>query len=222
MGKKAEHRLRKEVAATALLMSRIGLSPQRSGNVSARFGDAVLVTPSGVAYDDIGAADIVRMELDGTVGSGQLKPSSEAPFHLAVYNAFSEAAAIVHCHSMAATALACARMEIPAFHYMVAVAGGRKIPLAAYATFGTEALAQSIVAALRGHRACLLANHGQIAWSTSLGKALELAAEVETLARQYIDVLALGTPHILDDAEMDRVLARFRSYGKRDGPSRAR
>jgi len=210
----AEQRLREDVAATALLMSQKGLSPQRSGNVSARYEDALLVTPSGVPYGDISAGDIVRVEMDGSVGPGQLKPSSEAPFHRAIYQAFPAARAIVHCHSMAATALACARMEIPAFHYMVAVAGGRKIPLADYATFGTDALAASAVKALQGYRACLLANHGQIAWSATLQKALELAAEVETLARQYIDVLALGQPHILDDAEMDRVIEKFRSYGK--------
>ncbi len=214
MGKKAEHRLRKEVVATAFLMSQKGLSPQRSGNVSTRFEDALLVTPSGIPYGDISADDIVRVEMDGSVKPGQLKPSSEAPFHRAIYQAFPTARAIVHCHSMAATALACARKEIPAFHYMVAVAGGKKIPLADYATFGTDELAAAAVRALQGHRACLLANHGQIAWSATLQKALELAAEVETLARQYIDVLALGRPHILDDAEMDRVIGKFKSYGK--------
>ena len=214
MSKEAEHRLRKEVAATALAMSQKGLSPQRSGNVSARCKDAMLVTPSGVPYDKIGAREVVRVEMDASVRPGQLKPSSEAPFHLAIYKAFPAAQAIVHCHSMAATALACARKDIPAFHYMVAVAGGKKIPLADYATFGSDELAASAVKALDGHRACLLANHGQIAWSSSLPKALELAAEVETLARQYIDVLALGRPQILDDEEMDRVLEKFRSYGK--------
>ena len=214
MGNEAEHRLREEVAATALAMSQKGLSPQRSGNVSARYEDALLVTPSGIPYGDIGPDDIVRVEMDGTLKAGQLKPSSEAPFHLAIYQAFPAARAIVHCHSMAATALACARLEIPAFHYMVAVAGGKKIPLADYATFGTDELAAAAVKALEGHRACLLANHGQIAWSATIAKALELAAEVETLARQYIDVLALGRPHILDDAEMDRVIEKFRSYGK--------
>ncbi len=202
------------MAATALAMSLKGLSPQRSGNVSARYKDAMLVTPSGVPYDKIGAREIVRVGMDGKVVPGELKPSSEAPFHLAIYRAFPAAQAIVHCHSMAATALACARREIPAFHYMVAVAGGKRIPLADYATFGTDELAAAAVRALEGHRACLLANHGQIAWSASLAKALELAAEVETLARQYIDVLALGRPHILDDVEMDRVIEKFRSYGK--------
>lgn len=206
---------RRQVVETAQAMSAKGLSPQRSGNVSVRSQGAILVTPTGLPYADYQPADMVRMSMDGIIAEGQKKPSSEAPFHLAIYNAFPDAKAIVHCHSMAATALACARMEIPAFHYMVAVAGGRKIPLADYATFGTGELAASAVNALSGgYKACLLANHGQIAFAGNLGKALELAAEVETLARQYIDVLGLGGGCVLDDTEMDRVIAKFKSYGK--------
>lgn len=210
-----ETSLHREVVETAQAMSAKGLSPQRSGNVSVRIADSILVTPTGLPYADYQPADMVKMSMDGTIAPDQKKPSSEAPFHLAIYNAFPGAKAIVHCHSMAATALACARMEIPAFHYMVAVAGGKKIPLAEYATFGTDELATSAVTALSGgYKACLLANHGQIAFAGNLGKALELAGEVETLARQYIDVLSLGGGHILDDAEMDRVIAKFKSYGK--------
>lgn len=206
---------RRQVVETAQAMSAKGLSPQRSGNVSVRSDDGILVTPTGLAYADYQPADMVRMSMDGIIAKDQKRPSSEAPLHLAIYNAFPDAKAIVHCHSMAATALACARMEIPAFHYMVAVAGGRKIPLADYATFGTDDLAASAVKALSGgYKACLLANHGQIAFAGNLDKALELTAEVETLARQYIDVLGLGGGHILDDAEMDSVIARFKSYGK--------
>ena len=206
---------RQHVVETAQEMSAKGLSPQRSGNVSVRVPGGILVTPTGLPYAAYQPADMVKMSMDGIIAKGQKKPSSEAPFHLAIYNAFPDAQAIVHCHSMAATALACARMEIPAFHYMVAVAGGRKIPLAEYATFGTDELAVAAVKALSGgYKACLLANHGQIAFAGNLDKALELAAEVETLARQYIDVLSLGGGHILDDGEMDRVIAKFRSYGK--------
>ncbi len=212
---KDEASLRREVIETAQAMSAKGLSPQRSGNVSVRIEDGILVTPTGLPYADYQPDDMVKMSMHGVIAPDQKKPSSEAPFHLAIYDAFPDAKAIVHCHSMAATALACARMEIPAFHYMVAVAGGKKIPLAEYATFGTEELAVSAVSALSGgYKACLLANHGQIAFAGNLGKALELAAEVETLARQYIDVLALGGGHVLDDEEMDQVIARFRSYGK--------
>ena len=210
-----ETTLRQDVVETAQAMSAKGLSPQRSGNVSVRIADGFLVTPTGLAYADYRPADMVKISMDGTIAPDQKKPSSEAPFHRAIYDAFPGAKAIVHCHSMAATAVACARMEIPPFHYMVAVAGGHKIPLAEYATFGTDELAASAVSALSGgYKACLLANHGQIAFAGNLGKALELAGEVETLARQYIDVLSLGGGHVLDEEEMDRVIARFKSYGK--------
>jgi len=208
---------RESVMKTAQAMSAKGLSPQRSGNVSVRLedGSGIIVTPTGIAYDEYTAGDMVKLSMDGTPAMGEKKASSEAPFHLAIYHAFPEAKAIVHCHSMAATALACARMEIPAFHYMVAVAGGAKIPLAKYATFGTDELAESAVKAMKGgYKACLLANHGQIAWAGSLPKALELAAEVETLARQYIDVLSLGKPHVLGKKEMSRVIDKFKGYGK--------
>lgn len=212
-----EKAARTAVMKTALAMSDKGLSPQRSGNVSVRLedGSGIIVTPTGIAYDEYTPADMVKLPMDGTPAAGEKKPSSEAPFHLAIYNAFPNAAAIVHCHSMAATALACARMEIPAFHYMVAVAGGAKIPLAKYATFGTDELAANAAKAMKGgYKACLLANHGQIAWAGSLPKALELAAEVETLARQYIDVLSLGKPHVLGKKEMSCVIAKFKGYGK--------
>jgi len=214
---KADMAAREAVMKTAQAMSARGLSPQRSGNVSVRLedGSGIIVTPTGIAYDEYSSSDMVKLSMDGTPASDGKKPSSEAPFHLAIYHAFPDAKAIVHCHSMAATALACARMEIPAFHYMVAVAGGAKIPLAKYATFGSDELAASAVKAMKGgYKACLLANHGQIAWAGTLPKALELAAEVETLARQYIDVLSLGKPHILGRREMTRVIAKFKGYGK--------
>jgi L-fuculose-phosphate aldolase len=214
---KADMAAREAVMQTAQAMSAKGLSPQRSGNVSVRLddGSGIIVTPTGIAYDEYTPADMVKLGMDGTPLPGEKKPSSEAPFHLAIYHAFPDAKAIVHCHSMAATALACARMEIPAFHYMVAVAGGAKIPLAKYATFGTDELAASAVKAMKGgYKACLLSNHGQIAWAGNLPKALELAAEVETLARQYIDVLSLGKPHMLGKKEMTRVIAKFKGYGK--------
>lgn len=214
---KSDMAAREAVMKTAQAMSAKGLSPQRSGNVSVRLedGSGIIVTPTGIAYDEYVPADMVKLGMDGTPAMGDKKASSEAPFHLAIYHAFPDARAIVHCHSMAATALACARMEIPAFHYMVAVAGGAKIPLAKYATFGTDELADSAVKAMKGgYKACLLANHGQIAWAGSLPKALELAAEVETLARQYIDVLSLGKPHVLGKKEMTRVIDKFKGYGK--------
>jgi L-fuculose-phosphate aldolase len=201
---------------TAQAMSAKGLSPQRSGNVSVRLddGSGIIVTPTGIAYDEYAPADMVKLAMDGTPLRREeaFIGSPVPPGHL---SRLPDAKAIVHCHSMAATALACARMEIPAFHYMVAVAGGAKIPLAKYATFGTDELAASAVKAMKGgYKACLLSNHGQIAWAGNLPKALELAAEVETLARQYIDVLSLGKPHMLGKKEMTRVIAKFKGYGK--------
>ena len=207
--------LRAAVVETALAMSRSGLSPGRSGNVSARSGQSILITPSGMAYDALVPADIVQVGLDGRVAPGQRKPSSEWHFHLAAYRARPGIGAVVHTHSMHATVLACARKPIPAFHYMVAVAGGNDIPCVPYATFGTEALAGHVAAGLLERDACLMANHGQIAVGASLAAALELAGEVEALAEQYCKVLQLGAVHILDDAEMNRVLDRFKSYGQK-------
>ncbi len=211
----AEAAARRDVLETARSMSRQGLSPGQSGNVSARFADSVLITPSGMAYDAITPADIVRVGPDGVAAAGQRKPSSELHFHLATYRARADIGAIVHTHSLHATVLACARRPIPAFHYMVAVAGGDDIPLVPYATFGTEELAHHVVAGLAHRDACLMANHGQIAVGATCAQALALAAEVEVLAEQYVKVLTLGSPHILARDEMARVLERFASYGQK-------
>lgn len=217
----AEAVARREVLDTARAMAARGLSPGRSGNVSRRFATGMLITPSGMAYDGMQPDDIVLVAADGTVAAGQRKPSSEWRFHLAAYAARLDRDAVVHTHSMHATVLACAHRAIPAFHYMVAIAGGRDIPLVPYATFGTKALSRHVARGLRKRDACLMANHGQIAIGSTCAKALELAAEVETLAEQYVKVLAIGRPHLLDDKEMKRVLERFRSYGQNaQGPGR--
>ena len=159
---------RKAVIATALQMSHSGLSPGRSGNVSQRFDDGMLITPSGMAYDVIKPADIVFVASDGTVAPKSRKPSSEWRFHLAAYGARPDGNAIVHTHSVYATVLACTGKPIPAFHYMVAIAGGRDIPCVPYATFGTEQLSEYVADGLRQRDACLMANHGQITIATSL------------------------------------------------------
>jgi len=208
----AEGRLRAAVVKTARRMSASGLSHGRSGNVSARWDDGMLITPSGAAYDMLEPYDIVYVDANGTPIGG--KPSSEWRFHQAAYQARPDAGAVVHCHSLNATALACAHRPIPAFHYMVAVAGGTDIPLAPYATFGTPELAAHVADALSARKACLLANHGQIATGPDLASALELAGEVETLAAQYLEVLKLGEVHLLDEQEMARVLEKFETYGK--------
>ena len=160
-------------------------------------------------------ADIVLVGPAGRVAAGSRKPSSEWHFHLAAYAARPDCGGVVHTHSMHATVLACAHKPIPAFHYMVAVAGGRDIPLVPYATFGTEELARHVAAGLANRDACLLANHGLIAIGADLDRALELAREVEVLAEQYIKVLGLGPAHILPDAEMDAVIEKFKSYGQK-------
>ena len=209
-----EDALRRAVIDTALTTSREGLSPGKSGNVSARVAGGMLITPTGLAYKTLGEADIVFVSDRGDTRPGSLKPSSEWRFHLAIYAARRDVGAIVHCHSMNATALACAEKPIPAFHYMVAVAGGADIRLAPYATFGTTELAEAVVAALEGRKAALLAHHGQVACGADLAAALDLAREVETLAGQYVRTLQIGGGPLLGEGEMARVLEKFCGYGQ--------
>lgn len=178
----SESEARAAIVATAQTMERAGLAPNRSGNVSCRFDGGVLITPAGVPYAEMRAADIVALDLAGAVRSGTRTPSSEWPFHTAIYRARPETQAIVHTHSPQATALACARRGIPAFHYMIAITGGPGIRCAEYATFGTQALAENAVRGLEGRKAVLLANHGVIAIGASLEAAYEVACEVENLA----------------------------------------
>jgi len=205
---------RKGVIATALAMSRSGLSLGKSGNVSCRFGDGMLITPTAVPYEDMTADDIVHVDGDGRVAAGQRTPSSEWHFHLAAYQARPDAGAVVHTHSTHATVLACAHKPIPAFHYMVLVAGGPDIPLVPYATFGTEELGRLVGVALASRKACLLANHGQIATGATLAAALALARDVEAMAEQYYKVLTLGPAKLLTEAEIAAAIRRFATYGQ--------
>ena len=208
-----EHALRQQIIATALKMNELGINRGRSGNVSARAGGGFLVTPSGLPYDETRSEDIVLVTLEGRA-SGPRQPSTEWRFHRDIYAARHEVGAIVHAHSTFATTLACLGRGIPAFHYMIAVAGGKDIRCADYATFGTQALSDRALVALEGRNACLLANHGMIAVGDSLAGALALAVEVEALAEQYWRALQTGAPNLLSDAEMDVVLEKFRSYGR--------
>ena len=203
-----------QVARAARRMHEVGLSPGTSGNVSARRDGHVWITPSGVPYAELFPERIVSMTLDGAVVETGGTPSSEWRLHLGIYRARPGVGGIVHTHSPYATALACLREEIPAFHYMVAVAGGAPIRCAPYATYGTPALAHHAVAALEDRRACLLANHGVVALGATPAQALHLAQEVEALARQYVLARQVGDPIILDDDEMQRVLERFADYGQ--------
>ena len=209
--------LRRAVIATALAMNMAGINVNTSGNVSARCARGArtgfVVTPSAVPYAELAEEDLVFVNsADATIGAH--RPSSEWRFHLAIYAARDDVGAIVHTHSPHATALACQQLDIPSFHYMVAVAGGSDIRCAPYATFGTQELADHALAALDGRRACLLAHHGVIACGDDLKRAFALAVEVENLARTYIAVRSLGTPKLLPDAEMTRVLKRFATYGQ--------
>jgi len=206
--------LRQSVVAVAKELESRSLTQGTSGNVSARISDGFLVTPSAVPYAEMSAADLVVVEHQGMIRRGPRvrRPSSEWRMHSAILGHRPDIGAIVHAHPPWATALSCLRRDIPAFHYMVAVAGGTSIRCADYATFGTQALADACVAALEGRLACLLANHGIVACGSSPETALSLAVEVETLAAQYMRALSVGDPVLLDEAEMSRVLASFEGY----------
>lgn len=215
--------LRAAVIATALGMNAAGINVNKSGNVSARCvrgGVAgFVITPTGLPYARLTPEDLAFLPLrdDGEAEAhahGPRAPSSEWHFHHDLYRARPEFGAVVHTHSCHATALACLGEGIPAFHYMVAAAGGADIRCSPYATFGTAQLSAHALAAMEGRKACLLAHHGVIACGRDLEATLGLAIEVENLARTYAEVRKLGTPRLLDAAEMERVIAKFATYGQ--------
>lgn len=195
-------------------MNRQGLNVGTAGNLSARLRDGFVITPTGIPYHELAASDLVEVGWEGRP-RGRRPPSSEWRMHLGIYQARKEVGAIVHAHSQFATALACLRRPIPAFHYYIALAGGDDIRCAQYATYGSAELAAHAVEALRGRTACLLANHGMIAVGPDLGSAFKLALEVENLAAQYWRTIAVGEPTLLDDAEIARVRDKLESYGKK-------
>ena len=205
---------RQGIIDCALRMNALRINRGTSGNVSTRTAGGFLITPSGLGYEAMEPADIVEMTLAGEA-QGTRAPSSEWRFHRDIYAARPEAAAVVHAHSSFATALSCVGLGIPAFHYMVAVAGGVDIRCAPYATFGTQQLSDNALAAIAGRQACLLANHGMIALGATLGEALILAVEVEALAEQYWLAKQIGEPKLLSDFEMQVVLGKFSDYRKR-------
>jgi L-fuculose-phosphate aldolase len=215
--RRQELELRAGIVAACRHMNAIGLNQGTSGNISARFGDRMLITPSGLPYHELAAGDLAAMSIDGDYGSweGPLAPSTEWRFHLDITRARPEIGAIVHAHSTFATALAIARKEIPACHYMIAAAGGPTVRCARYATYGTKELSDAALQALEDRNACLLANHGMIATGPNLDKAMWLAVELETIARQYVISLSIGGPVLLSDAEIAKVKEGFKSYGPR-------
>jgi L-fuculose-phosphate aldolase len=190
-----------------------GLTHGTSGNVSVRRNaQEFFVSPSGMPYDELTAADVPLVHSSGR-WFGRRRPSSEWRIHRDIFASRADVAAIVHTHSRHATALGCTGRGIPAFHYMVAVAGGTDIRCAPYHPFGTQALSDAALSALEGRCACLLGNHGVIACGTDLRAALALAAEVENLAAQYLTALQLGGVRILDQDAMRLVIDKFRTYG---------
>lgn len=210
-----EATLRREIVEQARRMNAIGINQGTSGNISVRCGDRMLITPSATPYEDMQPEQIAAMPLEGERGSwtGPLKPSTEWRFHLDLLRGRPEAGAIVHTHATYCTTLAILRRGIPACHYMIAAFGGCDIRCAPYATYGTEALAAHALAALAGRNACLLANHGMIVAGPNLAKAMWLAVELETLARQYYLSLVAGTPVLLSDAEIAETMHGFAAYG---------
>jgi len=194
------------------------LSALRSGNISVRAREkgveGFYITPSGMKYSSLKIKDIVFVSLKGIYDKKKNKPSSEWRFHQDIYLSKIDAKAIVHAHSTCATAVSSHQKNIPAFHYMIGVAGGEDLKCTKYATFGTKQLSKNIIKALKNRSACLIANHGQVAFSSNLEKAFELAQEVENICHQYINALRIGIPKILSKKEMKIVLGKFKNYKK--------
>ena len=204
--------LTSEIIKYSKMLNSKKLSALRSGNISSRYKDGFLITPSGKKYSALKNNDIVFVSLNGYFDKKKGIPSSEWRFHQDIYLNKKEAKAIVHAHSTCATAISAYGKAIPAFHYMIAMAGGSNIRCAKYATYGTRELSKNILKALKNRSACLMSNHGQIAFSENLSKAFELAEEVENLSHQYITALKIGRPKILSLKKMKKVLEKAKNY----------
>jgi L-fuculose-phosphate aldolase len=203
-----------EIIKYSKLLNSKKLSALRSGNISVRYKNGFYITPSGKKYSSLKNKDIVFVSLRGVFDKTKGIPSSEWKFHQDIYLNKKDASAIVHAHSTNATAISTHKKGIPAFHYMVAMAGGHDIKCSKYATYGTRELSKNILKALNRRKACLIANHGQIAFDVNLSKAFELAEEVENISLQYITALKLGRPKILSLKEMNKVLSKAKDYKK--------
>ncbi len=205
---------RRDLLDTARAVNRRDLSQGTTGNLSVRLADGFLITPSALPYEACHAGDMVRMGLDGEV-RGQRKPSTEWRLHRDVYANRPEAGAILHAHPPWCTTLACLEREIPAFHYMVAMAGGDNIRCAPYAIFGSQVLSDAVIEALHERTACLLAHHGMVCFAAALDRVLALGLEIEALAGVYVRTLQIGEPKLLGQDEMRKVLDRFADYRNR-------
>jgi len=211
-------KLKAEVIKYSKKLNTTNLSALRSGNISVRTKereeDGFYITPSGMKHSSLKAKDIVFVSLKGIFDKKKNRPSSEWRYHQDIYVNKNEAKAIVHAHSTCATAISSHQQSIPAFHYMIGVAGGEDIKCTKYATFGSRKLSNNILSALKNRSACLLGNHGQIAFGENLDKAFELAQEVENICNQYINALRIGIPKILSKKEMQIVLGKMKNYKK--------
>lgn len=218
--KKEELDLRKGIIEACRSMNALGINQGTSGNVSVRYGERMLITPSGVPYEELDPKDLCATQIkkDGKNWEGDLNPSSEWRFHLNIYQNRPDVGAIVHTHSTYATVLAICGKPIPAVHYMVAASGGTEIRIAKYATYGTEQLSKNALEALKDRTCCLLKNHGVIATGPNIKRALWLASEVETVARQYYLSLAIGGGDIIPDDEINRIIEGFKAYGPLSKP----
>ncbi len=217
LGSDVEQKERESVVLAYRALLESGLGCGASGNVSLRVGNGMLITPTGIDAGQLQAGQVVAMSLAGDRAISQLLPSSEWYMHAAIYRDRPEVQAVVHCHSRYATILACTRRAVPALHYMIAITGSDEIPVASYATFGTDELATAAVAALENRLACLLANHGQLALGCSLDQALKVAVEVEELSAIYWGSLAIGGGQCLSEEEMEEVKVAFTGYGQQKG-----
>ncbi|MCE9632571.1 MAG: class II aldolase/adducin family protein [Methylophilales bacterium] len=204
--------LREQLLATTRKLSESGLNRGTSGNVSVRDGEGFLITPSGMVVEAMTPHDMVAMGFDGKV-HGDGKPSSEWRFHRDILASRPEVGAVVHTHSMFATTIACLRRDVPSLHYMMALVGGDSIRCAPYALFGSQALSDVALEALKGRKACLLANHGMIALGSDLDAAFAVTVEVETLCEQFWRTLQVGGPVLLNEQEMAEAMEQFKGYG---------
>ena len=209
--------LRGQAVAAVRRLDALGLNRGSTGNLSLRCArdgvDGMLITPTGMGADDLRPQDLVWIGGDGRV-LGDWQPSSEWQLHQAVFARRDDLQAVVHAHSVHATALACLQRELPPFHYMVAIAGGHDLPCVPYHLFGTEALSQAVAGAFASRDACLMANHGLVAAGPTLARAMKVAQEIESLCEVYLKALAVGEPTVLSAAQMDEVIAKFRGYGR--------
>ena len=203
----------RQLVATARRTVADGLVVGTSGNVSCRVGDTVLVTPSGVPYERLGEDELCAVDLDGERTAGTTVPTSELPMHLAIYRT-TDARAVVHTHAVHATAVSTLVEELPPIHYMAAALGG-PVRVAPYATYGSPELAAHMTQALRGRNACLLQNHGTVAYGATLAEAFDRTAQLEWMCRVWLTARTVGAPSLIPPDELDRVAEKLAGYGQR-------